>query len=146
MDCSLPTGFPRVLCPCGFASVHGISQARIQEWVAIPFSRGSSQPRDETCHSSIIGRFYTAGPPWRLPWFPQTMFFLPIKFGDSDGKPFYQHQHSSVNNLQNRLYFSLSAVGVSKQESLIFEKELKPILWNVFSFVSFYPKNLISAC
>ena len=35
MDCSLP----------GF-SVHGIFQARILEWVAIPFSRGSSQPRD----------------------------------------------------------------------------------------------------
>ena len=28
------------------ASVHGISQARILEWVAIPFSRGSSRPRD----------------------------------------------------------------------------------------------------
>ena len=31
--------------PPGF-SVHGISQTRILEWVAIPFSRGSSQPRD----------------------------------------------------------------------------------------------------
>ena len=30
------------------SSVHGISQARILEWVAIPFSRGSSQPRDRT--------------------------------------------------------------------------------------------------
>ena len=32
-------------------SVHGISQARILEWVAISFSRGSSQPRDQTCVS-----------------------------------------------------------------------------------------------
>ena len=31
--------------PPGF-SIHGIPQARILEWVAIPFSRGSSQPRD----------------------------------------------------------------------------------------------------
>ena len=31
------------------SSVHGISQARILEWVAISFSRGSSQPRDQTC-------------------------------------------------------------------------------------------------
>ena len=37
MDCSLPG-----------SSVHGFLQARILEWVAIPFSRGSSQPRDET--------------------------------------------------------------------------------------------------
>ena len=36
-------------------SVHGISQARRLEWVAISFSRGSSQPRDRT-HVSCIGR------------------------------------------------------------------------------------------
>ena len=37
MDCSLPG-----------SSVHGISQARILEWVAMSSSRGSSQPRDQT--------------------------------------------------------------------------------------------------
>ena len=39
-------------------SVHGISQARILDWVAISFSRGSSRPRDQTCVSCIfcIGR------------------------------------------------------------------------------------------
>ena len=37
------------------SSVHGILQARILEQVAIPFSRGSSQPRDRTC-ISCIGR------------------------------------------------------------------------------------------
>ena len=31
------------------SSVHGVLQARVLEWVAIPFSRGSSQPRDRTC-------------------------------------------------------------------------------------------------
>ena len=35
------------------SSVHGISQARILEWVAMPFSRGSSQPRDQTQVSYI---------------------------------------------------------------------------------------------
>ena len=35
------------------APVHGILQARILEWVAIPFFTGSSQPRDQTC---IAGR------------------------------------------------------------------------------------------
>ena len=48
MDCSL----------LGF-SVHWILQARILEWVAIPFSRGSSQPRDQTRVSHITGRFFT---------------------------------------------------------------------------------------
>ena len=37
------------------SSVHGISQARILEWVSISFSRGSSQPRDRT-HIFFIGR------------------------------------------------------------------------------------------
>ena len=36
-----------------------ILQARILEWVAIPFSRGSSQPRNQTCVSRIAGRFLT---------------------------------------------------------------------------------------
>ena len=40
------------------SSVHGILQARILEWVAIPFSRGSSQPRDRTWVSYIAGRFF----------------------------------------------------------------------------------------
>ena len=48
MDCSLP----------GF-SVHGILQARIPEWVAITFSRESSQPRDWTWVSHLEGRFVT---------------------------------------------------------------------------------------
>ena len=48
MDCSLPG-----------SSVHGILQARILEWIAIPFSRGSSQPRDGTWVSHIAGRLFT---------------------------------------------------------------------------------------
>ena len=41
------------------SSVHGILQARILEWVAIPFSRGSFRPRDQTLVSHIAGRFFT---------------------------------------------------------------------------------------
>ena len=40
-------------------SVHGILQAGILEWVALPSSRGSSQPRDQTQVSCISGRFFT---------------------------------------------------------------------------------------
>ena len=40
-------------------TVYGILQARILEWVAIPFSRGSSQPRDQTQVSHIAGGFFT---------------------------------------------------------------------------------------
>ena len=48
MDCSLPG-----------ASVHGIFQARVLQWVAISFSRGSSQPRDWTWVSRIADRHFT---------------------------------------------------------------------------------------
>ena len=48
MDCNLPG-----------SSVHGTFQVRIPEWVAISFSRGSSQPRDGTHFSCIAGRFFT---------------------------------------------------------------------------------------
>ena len=48
MDCSLPGSL-----------VHGTFQARIPEWAAISFSRGSSQPRDWTRVSCIAGRRFT---------------------------------------------------------------------------------------
>ena len=41
------------------SSIHGILQATILEWLAIPFSRGSSQLRDQTQVSCIAGRFFT---------------------------------------------------------------------------------------
>ena len=46
------------LGPAGF-SVHGILRARVLEWVAIFFSRGSSRPRDLTWVSRIAGRRFT---------------------------------------------------------------------------------------
>ena len=49
MDCSPP----------GSSSVHGILQARILEWVAISFSKGSSWPRNWTRISCLVGRFFT---------------------------------------------------------------------------------------
>ena len=54
--------YPVDCSPPGF-SVHGILQARILEWVAMPSSKGSSQPRDRTHVSCIADRFFTAKPP-----------------------------------------------------------------------------------
>ena len=47
-------------CSLSGSSVHGIFQARILEWVAISFSRGSSWPRDQTWVSCTVGRFFPA--------------------------------------------------------------------------------------
>ena len=56
---SCPTLCDPMGCSPPSSSVHGILQARILEWVAIPFSRGSPQPRDRTQVSCIAGRFFT---------------------------------------------------------------------------------------
>ena len=48
MDCSPPGSF-----------LHGFLKVRILEWVAITFSRGFSNPRDQTWVSCIAGRFFT---------------------------------------------------------------------------------------
>ena len=58
--CRVQLGDP-VDCTLPGSSVHGIFQARILECVAMPFPRGSSQPRDPTCDSCgscIEGRFF----------------------------------------------------------------------------------------
>ena len=52
LDCSPPG-----------SSVHGISQARMLEWVAISFCRRSSRLRDQTHVSCIAGRFFTTESP-----------------------------------------------------------------------------------
>ena len=48
------------LCDPADFTVPGIVQARILKWVAFPFSRESSQPRDRTQVSHIAGRFFTS--------------------------------------------------------------------------------------
>ena len=56
MDCSPPG-----------SSVHGLCQARILEWVAMPSSRGSSQARDRTrslTSSALAGGFFTTSSSW----------------------------------------------------------------------------------
>ena len=50
-------------CSWPGSSVRGISQARILEWVAIPFSRGSSRPRDQIHIPALAGGFFTSEPP-----------------------------------------------------------------------------------
>ena len=61
IDCCNP-----IDCSPPGSSVHGILQTRIVEWIAMPFSKGSSQPRGQdrvSCISYIAGRFFTAEPP-----------------------------------------------------------------------------------
>ena len=62
MDCILPG-----------SSVHGFFQARVLEWVAISFSRGSNWPRDQTQVSHIGGRCFTIFATREIPWRRETL-------------------------------------------------------------------------
>ena len=56
---SCPTLCNPLDCSLSGSSVHGILQARILEWVAMPSSRGSSSHRDQICVSCTAGGFFT---------------------------------------------------------------------------------------
>ena len=73
MDCSLPG-----------SSVRGILQARILGWVAISFSRGSSQSRDWIRVSCIAGRFFTNWATWEA---PRILEWAIISFSRSSSWP-----------------------------------------------------------
>ena len=67
MDCSLLGSF-----------VHGISQAQMLEWIAIPFSKGPSQLSDWTWVSCISGGFFTI---WAVGKAPQITYNSTIYYG-----------------------------------------------------------------
>ena len=58
-DVKVAQSCPTVCDPMDYI-IHGILQARILEWVAFPFSMGSSQPSDQSQVSCIAGRFFTS--------------------------------------------------------------------------------------
>ena len=62
VDQSYPTFCNPMDCSPPHSSVHGISQARILEWVVLPSSRGYFQPKDWTCISCLSRRFFTTEP------------------------------------------------------------------------------------
>ena len=73
------------------SSIHGISQARVLEWVAFSFSRGSSQPRDQTQVSCNAGRHFNLWAirealcllrPSQIPFPPYISIFLSLARGN----------------------------------------------------------------
>jgi len=84
MDCSPPG-----------SSVYGIFQARILEWAAISFSRGSSWPRDRTLITCIAGRFFTAEPQGK-PLVPSPNLLLPHNIWTKEPST-NQHQRENTN-------------------------------------------------
>ena len=78
MDCSLPG-----------SSIHGISQTRILEWVALPFSRGSSWSGDRTHVSFLAGLFFYHWATREAPMWLKQLKFVFSQFKRLDGSDFH---------------------------------------------------------
>ena len=85
---SCPTLCDPLGCSWPGSSVCGISQARILEWVAIPFSRGSSPRRDQIHIPALAGGFFTTEPPEKpciLQFKEKVEEWLSLGFGKAKG-------------------------------------------------------------
>ena len=76
-------------CSLSGSSVHGIFQARVLEWIATSFSRGSSPPRDRTRVIRIPGRHFTSEPPGKpiLDAAAKSLQSCPTLCDPRDGSP-----------------------------------------------------------
>ena len=110
--------------------VHGILQARILKWVAFPFSRGSSQPRDRTQVSHIAGRFFSncAGQesPGILEWEDSPV--NPPDPGIEPGSPALQAD-SLPTELSGKPRLSKQSSYLLDSENTFREKVMSVFLW-----------------
>ena len=81
------------------SSVHGILQARILEWVAISYSRGSTQPRDPTRVSCIASRVFTIWVTWGSPAYADVSNQKVICNSPASGSKRRKGNLSGLNNL-----------------------------------------------
>ena len=123
MDCSLPG-----------SSIHGIFQARVLEWVAISFSRGSSQARDWTQVSHIEGRRFTLWPTRKAPGEALTTM--------SHSYIFLKHQPLTFQQTCDK--FSALLPATSSWE--ITSKERAPISFTWFSLIGPRKRTWASGC
>ena len=114
------------------SSVHGILQARILEWVAIPFSRGSSWPRDQTWVSHIAGRFFII---WATRE-AQYVYIYPLFFGFVSHRKHGCGCQSTASTssphlraVNNVFCFERQADSTSKTATLLSILNLSPILY-----------------
>ena len=94
---------------------HGILQARKLEWVAFPFSRGSSQPTDRTQVSHIAGRFFTS-------WATREAQYYSLKTSVLQCSTFFMVQFSHLYMTTGKTIALTIWTFVSKMTSLLFNR------------------------
>ena len=90
-------------CSLSGSSVHGIFQARVLEWIAISFSRGSSWPRGQTLVSRIAGRRFTIWATREAPH--QTMLLISPADIEDECRDYESHGFRlNLLNLPNMIF------------------------------------------
>ena len=143
---SCPTLCNPIDCSLQGSSLHEILQARILEWVAIPFSMGSSQPRDQTQLSCIAGEFFTVwatretpfwqnlylkkislrNSPW---WWPRIMGKSPLLWGPDYGKIWERDPFVQVPSFGIPSPTSYQLCGFGQVTSPVHTSVSPPIKW-----------------
>ena len=103
------------LCNCTVCSpVHGILQARILEWIAIPFSRGTFQPRDQTLVFCLTGRFFTVWATGKSPKKKKKIWSLSTRTGTWTLDPQIKSLMLQRLNYPGNVYSITSSLTVSR--------------------------------
>ena len=119
--------------------VHGILHARILEWAAFTFSRGSSQPRDWTQVSHVGGRFFTSWATREALWvflnFNFNIFFIKILFHNGLWQQYHLHHHQlqyQLEPLKNHISIYISNIYMEHYIMCVAAKSLQlcPTLCN----------------
>ena len=123
MDCSPPG-----------SSVRGILQARIVDWVAMPSSRGSSQPRDQTQVSCTASRFFTnwatGEVPFNLNYLLKILYLNMITLGlIASTYEFWGTQFNPQESLTLSCYTARLPVFVKLSCWILMSNIWKGILW-----------------
>ena len=118
---SCPTLGDPMDCSPQCSSVHEIQQARILKWVAIPFSRGSSWPKDRIWVSCIAGRFFTI---WA------TREVLGIHYVSKSGRPSRSHRTGILSSQFSRRVVPKNALTIRQLHSfpMLVRSCLKPCM------------------
>ena len=133
MDCSPPG-----------SSVHGILQARILEWIAMPSSRASSQPRDWTWVSHISGGFFTTSATWEAQGKVQDSAFLTgpqvVQCCWPTGKAVKESRSIDVSRTEDCFGYPLQQYKSPKASSL----KLKQVFVNITVIIVFVIVTIVS--
>jgi len=125
-------------CSLSGSSVHGISQARVLEWVAISYSSGSSQPGVRLASLALAGGFFTTEPPGK-PW-QETRLWLSLAHSDCLLNP--RVLHISQANLDHskhakkiNIFFQMHKIIISLGPCSDILRKFSP--WRVRTSISF---------